>query len=86
MYTDLNEEKVVCSVCDEIYFVSQTKLLDVDSLPSSFFTEYRHPTPTEELPGEHDLVISDNCSSFRGRGKPAVSKSSSSCLRDTSLS
>lgn len=44
IHEDLNEENVVCSVCDEICLLSRTEILDVPSLPPSFFTVLRKPT------------------------------------------
>ena len=63
IHVDLNEENVVCAVCDEICLISKTKLLDAKSLPASFFNELRTPTDVEgaqfilpdELVKQYDL-------------------------------
>ena len=63
IHSEIKEENVVCSVCDEICLLSRTKVLEIKSLPLSFFSELRTPakvsdgTPLlpKELAGQYDI-------------------------------
>ena len=58
IHEELNEENVVCCVCDEICRVSQTRLLNVPDLPSSFFTLLRKPSGLDgDAPVIHDELV-----------------------------
>ncbi len=55
---ELNEDIVVCCVCDELCRISQTKLLNVPALPPAFFTVLRKPTGSDgEAPILHDELV-----------------------------
>ncbi len=65
IHEELNEEYVVCSVCDEICRISQTRLLKLSDLPPALFTVLRKPSGLDgDAPAIHNELVKQYDVSF----------------------